>query len=133
MLRNIEIKEPGSRCIASRAPGVGLGQNDDAPNLTKPHITGKAYVEFEGPIGPACIRLTGWGLWSLRMLIDAGATGLKPAEHPGVPWGELVFNLRDRGLDIIPIRQTCGDHYPACQRRYVLRTPIEFRRVEDLS
>jgi len=89
--------EPGERRNADRARVVER-RKADALNLTKPHITGKACIEFEGPTGPLIIRLKGWELWALRMLVKAGAKGLKPIEHPGPRWADLGCGLNSSNI-----------------------------------
>ncbi len=62
--------------------------------------------------------------WALRKLIDAGASGCTPIDHPGPRWSHYVWVLRRDGIGVETITERHGGPFPGTHARYVLRSPI---------
>lgn len=81
-----------------------------APSLTVIDETGRRW-EFHGR-----------DAWALRELIEAGARGCTPIDHPGPRWSGYVHKLRRDGLDIVTLQEAHGGEFPGRHGRYRLRT-----------
>ncbi len=62
--------------------------------------------------------------WTLRHLLNAGASGLTTLEQPAPRWSHYVFKLRKAGLVISTDREMHGGAYPGNHGRYRLETPV---------
>ena len=62
--------------------------------------------------------------WTLRHLIEAGATGLTTIDHPAPRWSHYVFRLRRAGLAISTDYEPHNGDYPGIHGRYRLETAV---------
>lgn len=77
-------------------------------------------------------RLIGRLAWALGNLIDAGADGCTPIDHPGPRWSHYVFVLRrDYRLNIETITEAHGGAYHGTHARYVLHSQV--RRADPVE
>lgn len=62
--------------------------------------------------------------WALRSLMEAGAKGCTPIDHPGPRWAAYVHKLRNAGINVATITETHGGPFPGSHARYVLETNL---------
>lgn len=74
---------------------------------------------------PVVRVVTGRDAWALRQLIQAGATGCTPLDHPGPRWSGYVHKLRKLyGIGIETVHERHGGPFPGRHARYVLRSRL---------
>lgn len=69
--------------------------------------------------------VVGRDAWALRNLIDAGANGCTPIDHPGPRWSHYVYKLRSFGFIIETVHEAHGGPFAGSHARYVLRSEVE--------
>lgn len=62
--------------------------------------------------------------WALRKLIEAGASGCTPINHPGPRWSHYTWRLRGMGFAIETIHEKHGGPFPGTHARYVLHSDV---------
>lgn len=62
--------------------------------------------------------------WTLRHLINAGATGITTIDHPAPRWSHYVYKLRGAGLVITTTHEPHKGDFPGHHGRYILQTPV---------
>ncbi|MEY9328265.1 hypothetical protein ABIA20_005299 [Sinorhizobium fredii] len=62
--------------------------------------------------------------WALRNLINAGAAGCTPINHPGPRWSHYTWRLRGMGFAIETIHEKHGGPFPGTHARYVLHSEV---------
>lgn len=77
------------------------------------------------------MTVIGHDAWALRNLINAGAAGCTPIEHPGPRWSHYVFKLRGFGFLIETVNENHGGPFAGTHARYVLRSEVEI--IDDNS
>ncbi|GMB82860.1 hypothetical protein NN6n1_36430 [Shinella zoogloeoides] len=77
------------------------------------------------------MTVIGRDAWALRNLINAGAAGCTPIEHPGPRWSHYVFKLRGFGFLIETVNENHGGPFAGTHARYVLRSEVEI--IDDNS
>ncbi|RVG89298.1 hypothetical protein [Sinorhizobium meliloti] len=77
------------------------------------------------------VTVIGRDAWALRNLVDAGAAGCTPIDHPGPRWSHYVFKLRRAGFLIETIDEKHGGPFAGSHARYVLRSHVEI--IKDTS
>lgn len=82
--------------------------------------------EVHDGLEPRVLTLAGRDAWALQCLIDAGAHGCTPIDHPGPRWSGYVHKLRHRyGIAIETIDEPHGPPFTGTHARYVLRTRVQ--------
>lgn len=71
------------------------------------------------------VTVIGRDAWALRNLINAGAAGCTPIDHPGPRWSHYVFKLRGFGFLIETVNENHGGPFAGTHARYVLRSEVE--------
>jgi len=77
------------------------------------------------------MTVIGRDAWALRNLINAGAAGCTPIDHPGPRWSHYVFKLRGFGFLIETVNENHGGPFAGTHARYVLRSKVEILRESD--
>jgi len=77
------------------------------------------------------VTVIGRDAWALRNLVEAGAAGCTPIDHPGPRWSHYVFKLRRAGFLIETIDEKHGGPFAGSHARYVLRSQLEI--IKDTS
>jgi len=77
------------------------------------------------------VTVIGRDAWALRNLINAGAVGCTPIDHPGPRWSHYVFKLRGFGFLIETVNENHGGPFAGTHARYVLRSEVEI--IDDNS
>jgi len=77
------------------------------------------------------VTVIGRDAWALRNLINAGAAGCTPIDHPGPRWSHYVFKLRGFGFLIETVNENHGGPFAGTHARYVLRSEVEI--IDDNS
>ena len=71
------------------------------------------------------ITVQGRDRWALECLINAGAKGCTPIEHPGPRWSAYVHALRhERALHIDTIHEKHSGPFKGNHARYVLKSRV---------
>jgi hypothetical protein len=79
----------------------------------------------------ATITVIGRDAWALRNLVNAGARGCTPIDHPGPRWSHYVFKLRRFGFVIETIDESHGGPFAGTHARYVLRSQVQILDDSD--
>lgn len=74
------------------------------------------------------VTVIGRDAWALRNLVNAGAAGCTPIDHPGPRWSHYVFKLRGFGFVIETVDEKHGGPFAGSHARYVLRSQVEIIR-----
>ncbi|QRI63613.1 hypothetical protein JQ506_22910 [Shinella sp. PSBB067] len=77
------------------------------------------------------VTVIGRDAWALRNLINAGAVGCTPIDHPGPRWSHYIFKLRGFGFLIETVNENHGGPFAGTHARYVLRSEVEIVRASD--
>jgi hypothetical protein len=77
------------------------------------------------------VTVIGRDAWALRNLINAGAVGCTPIDHPGPRWSHYVFKLRGLGFLIETVNENHGGPFAGTHAHYVLRSEVEI--IDDNS
>lgn len=77
------------------------------------------------------MTVIGRDAWALRNLVNAGAVGCTPIDHPGPRWSHYVFKLRGFGFLIETVNENHGGQFAGTHARYVLRSKVEILRESD--
>lgn len=72
----------------------------------------------------ATVTAVGRDAWALEKLINAGARGCTPIDHPGPRWSHYVWKLRALGLVIETIHEPHSGPYAGTHARYILRNEV---------
>ena len=62
--------------------------------------------------------------WTLRHLLNAGATGVTTIDHPAPRWSHYVYKLRKAGLVISTDYEAHKGDFPGTHGRYRLETVV---------
>ncbi len=79
---------------------------------------------FDG-IDAQTITIIGRDAWALQELVNAGAKGCTPLDHPGPRWSGYVHKLRKQGIHVETIHEHHGGAFPGRHARYVLCSQVE--------
>ena len=63
--------------------------------------------------------------WTLRHLVNAGASGVTTIDHPAPRWSHNVYKLRQAGLVISTDYEPHSGEFPGTHGRYRLETAVE--------
>ncbi len=83
------------------------------------------FITHNDDTAPRAIAVQGRDRWALECLINAGAKGCTPIDHPGPRWSAYVHDLRHEcGLQIETIHEKHGPPFEGNHARYVLKTRV---------
>jgi len=89
--------------------------------MRRPHITAEVIDGIES----RTVTLSGRDAWALSELVEAGANGCTPIDHPGPRWSGYVHKLRRTyGIHVDTIHERHGGPFAGRHARYVLRSTV---------
>ena len=91
------------------------------------------YCVTNGTNAPFHIMVKGRDRWALESLIDAGAKGCTPIDHPGPRWSGYVFNLRKIGVDIETLHEPHPGPFKGTHARYVIRSAVARSKGSEVA
>ena len=83
------------------------------------------FITHNDDATPRALAVQGRTRWALECLINAGAKGCTPIDHPGPRWSAYVHALRHEcGLQIETIHEKHGPPFEGNHARYVLQSRV---------
>lgn len=79
------------------------------------------------------ITIAGRDAWALQELVNAGAKGCTPIDHPGPRWSGYVHKLRKLGIRVETIHESHGGVFPGRHARYVLRSRVQIISTNNVE